>query len=221
VIVAIDGPAGSGKSTVARRLAEVLGYTYVDTGAIYRCLGLAARRAGLRPEQEAEVAALADRIAIGFDGPATAQRVSLDGEDVSEAIRTSEVSMLASAVSARPAVRAALLDLQRRLGGEGVSVLEGRDIGTVVFPEAQAKFFVTASAEVRAERRYRELVARGESVTLEQVRRKQDERDRADSERAVAPLKPAEDAELVDTSGMTIDAVVARLERRVKEIAAS
>lgn len=219
MIVAIDGPAGSGKSTVARRLAEALGYTYVDTGAIYRCVGLAARRAGLQPEQEAELAALADQITIGFDGPATAQRVSLDGEDVSEAIRTSEVSMLASAVSARPAVRAALLELQRRLGGEGASVLEGRDIGTVVFPDADAKFFITASPEVRAERRYRELLERGEAVTLEQVRQKQDQRDRNDSERAVAPLKPAEDAEMVDTSGMSIDEVVAVLQRRVREIA--
>jgi len=215
-VVAIDGPAGSGKSTVARMLAERLGYAYVDTGALYRCVALAVERAALRGNLEEEAGSLARGIEIAFKGPATKQRVLLDGEDVSEAIRTPEISMLASRVSAIPSVRSALLDQQRRLAKAGGAVLEGRDIGTVVLPNAEVKFFLTASAKARAERRYKELVARGVDTSLDKVRSEQEERDRNDAGREIAPLKAAPDAEIVDTSDMTVLEVIEHLERRVR-----
>jgi cytidylate kinase len=171
-IVAIDGPSGAGKSTVSRRLAEILGYVHIDTGALYRAVGLAAARAETPFDDDARLSQLMRSIELSLE-PALAgraQRVLLGSEDVSQAIRTPEVSLAASAVSARGPVRAGLLALQRRLGGKGGAVLEGRDIGTVVFPDAEAKFFLTASMEVRVKRRYQELRANGEAVTLEQTR---------------------------------------------------
>jgi CMP/dCMP kinase len=216
-IVAVDGPAGAGKSSASRLLAARLGFAMVDTGAIYRSVALAARRAGIAYDDDAALEALLGGIRIRFAPPARAgeaQRVFLGEEDVSAEIRTPPISMGASAVSARPVVRAGLLDLQRRLAlapeNRG-AVLEGRDIGTVVFPDAEAKFFLTASAEERARRRHAELRARGERVELEQVLEEQRKRDRDDSQRAVAPLRPAEDALQVDTSGLPLEAVVERL----------
>lgn len=222
-VVAIDGPAGAGKTTVTRRVAASLGYLLVDTGAIYRSVALAAVRAGLGfddPESVGELArALAAREGIRFEsGEDGAQRVLLDGEDVSTAIRTQEIAEGASRVSAIGAVRAALLDMQRRAGAAGGVVLEGRDIGNVVFPDAEAKFFLTASVEVRALRRKTELEARGERAELEVIAREVAARDERDSTRAVAPLAQAPDAMLVDSSSLGVDQVVERIVARVREV---
>ena len=222
-VVAIDGPAGAGKTTVTRRVAASLGYLLVDTGAIYRSVALAAVRARLGfddPESVGELArALAAREGIRFEsGEDGAQRVLLDGEDVSTAIRTQEIAEGASRVSAIGAVRAALLDMQRRAGAAGGVVLEGRDIGSVVFPDAGAKFFLTASVEVRALRRKTELEARGERAELEVIAREVAARDERDSTRAVAPLAQAPDAMLVDSSSLGVDQVVERIVARVREV---
>jgi cytidylate kinase len=225
-IVAIDGPAGAGKSTASRLLAGRLGFALVDTGAIYRAVALAATRMGVALDDDVALQALLPGVDIRF-APAAAggagQRVLLAGADVSALIRTPAISAGASKVSARPVVRAGLLELQRRLAvapeNRG-AVLEGRDIGTVVFPDADAKFFVTASPEERARRRYAELLAKGDASTFEQVLADQRARDKADSEREIAPLKPASDALIIDTSGTPIDAVVDRLAREVEARAA-
>ncbi len=227
-IVAVDGPAGAGKSSASRLLAARLGFAMVDTGAIYRTVALAAHRAGIGYQDDAALAVLLPGLRIRFAPPQRpdgAQRVLLGDEDVSSEIRTPPMSMGASAVSARPVVRAGLLDLQRRLAlapeNRG-AVLEGRDIGTVVFPDAEAKFFLTASAEERARRRHAELRARGEDVALETVLAEQVQRDHDDSQRAVAPLRPAADAVQVDTTGVPLEAVVDRLAAEVsKRLAAA
>lgn len=222
-VVAIDGPAGAGKTTVTRRVAAELGYLLVDTGAIYRSVALSAKRHGLDFADAGAVGALAqalaERSAIRFAASADGgQRVLLDGDDVSTAIRTQEIAEGASLVSAIPAVRAALLDMQRRAGLPGGVVLEGRDIGSVVFPDAEAKFFLTASVEVRAVRRKAELEARGEPADLEVIAREVRERDHRDSTRPVAPLTQAPDAVLVDSSGIGIDEVVGRIVAHVREV---
>lgn len=204
-ILAIDGPAGAGKSTVSRRVAERLGLVLVDTGAIYRSAALIAHRRGL--QDEAAIASAVSALHLELEGG----RVLLDGEDVSAAIRTPEISRAASHVSAMPRVRAALLDLQRRIARREKrgAVVEGRDIGTVVFPDAELKIFLTASIDERAQRRKAELEERGDhSQSLEQVKEDIRARDEKDSQRAVAPLKAAADAHLVDTTGRTIDEVV-------------
>jgi len=223
-IVAIDGPAGAGKSSASRRLAARLRFAMVDTGAIYRTVALAASRAGIAYDDARRLAALLPGLQIRFEppppsNPSGGQKVLLGEEDVSLAIRTPPMSLGASAVSAQPVVRAGLLDLQRRLAtapGNRGAVLEGRDIGTVVFPDADAKFFLTAKPEVRARRRFDELKEKGDPSTFEQVLAEQLQRDRDDSERPVAPLRPAPDAVAVDTSGLAIDEVVERLAREVE-----
>lgn len=228
--VAIDGPAGAGKSSVARRLAERLDYVLVDTGALYRAVALAAKRADIAWDDEPGVGALATSLMkeqrIGFEraqpGSPAAERgtgvsVLLDGEDISLAIREHDMSMGASRVSAIPAVREALLDIQRQAGELGGVVLEGRDIGTVVFPDAEVKFFLTASPEVRAGRRHEELRHRGEKVSFEETLADVLRRDRADTDRPIAPLRQAEDALLVDSSGLSIDEVVEEMARRVED----
>ncbi|ABS26511.1 (d)CMP kinase [Anaeromyxobacter sp. Fw109-5] len=219
-IVAIDGPAGAGKSTVSRRVASRLGFAMVDTGAIYRTVALAATRRGIALDDDAALAVLLPELEIRFSpSPGGGQRVLLGEDDVSVEIRTPPISLGASKVSARPVVRAGLLDLQRRLAcapeNRG-AVLEGRDIGTVVFPDADAKFFLTASAEERARRRHAELGARGDASTYDEVLADQLRRDKDDSERAIAPLRPAADAQLVDTSGLPLDAVVDALVRELE-----
>lgn len=204
--VAIDGPSGAGKSTLAKLCAETLGFLYVDTGAIYRSVGLAARRAGLDPKEESTVLSLLPDLKItmqyGDDG---LQRMFLNGEDVTDAIREPDISLYASAVSAFPAVRRFLLEMQRALARENDVVMDGRDIGTVVLPDADVKIFLTASPEDRARRRYEELLQRGMKTSYDEVLRDLQKRDENDRSRAAAPLRPAEDAIGVDTTGNTLE----------------
>jgi cytidylate kinase len=218
ITVAIDGPAGAGKSTVAKRIAMALGYALVDTGAIYRAIALLAARAGIALDDDARLAQLVAGLDIGFRFEDGANHVFVSGEDVSLAIRAPEISMAASTVSARPAVRAGLLDLQRRLAGAGGAVLEGRDIGTVVFPDAPVKIFLDATAQERARRRHDELVARGEPALYDDVLDEVRRRDAQDAGRDVAPLKAADDAIIVDSTRMSIDDVVARVVGAVESI---
>ncbi|HEX9053229.1 MAG TPA: (d)CMP kinase [Anaeromyxobacter sp.] len=220
-IVAIDGPAGAGKSTASRLVAARLGFAMVDTGAIYRTVALAATRRGVALDDDRGLAGVLPGVEIRFAPPPSAglgQRVLLGDEDVSALIRTPAMSLGASKVSARPVVRAGLLELQRRLAlapGNAGAVLEGRDIGTVVFPDADVKFFLTASAEERARRRHAELRARGEPQSFDEVLADQLRRDRDDAQRAVAPLRPADDATVIDTTGTALPDVVDRIVRAV------
>ncbi|HTJ41775.1 MAG TPA: (d)CMP kinase [Kofleriaceae bacterium] len=211
VVVTIDGPAGAGKSTVARRLARALGYRLLDTGAIYRAVALTAHRKSIAWSDAPACAAIARDLDIDFAFEGDVNHVRVAGEDVTTAIRTPEMSQGASQVSAHPEVRAALLDLQRRLGAGGGVVVEGRDTGTVVFPTAGAKFFLTATDEERARRRVAELRAAGRDVDYETTLREIRERDQRDATREVAPMVPAGDARIVDSSQYDIDQVVALL----------
>lgn len=205
ISVAIDGPSGAGKSTLAKRLAKELGYLYVDTGAMYRSIGLFALRKGVDPKDEAAITALLPQIQIELRYVNGAQRVLLCGEDVSEAIRAEEVGMATSAVSAHPPVRAFLLELQRGMARTHDILMDGRDIGTVILPNASVKIFLTASADARATRRFRELQEKGVDTDFETVLEDIRRRDYQDSHRATAPLRQAEDAVLVDTSEMDLE----------------
>ena len=203
--VAIDGPSGAGKSSLARRCAAELGLLYVDTGAIYRTVGLAALRRGVDPKKEEAVAAILPELEIGMGYEEGEQRMYLNGEDVSREIRMPEISMYASDVSAHAAVRSFLLEMQRKLARENCVIMDGRDIGTVVLPEAKLKIYLTASREARAERRMKELVAKGVEQPYEEVLRDIIQRDEQDMNREVAPLRQAEDAVLVDTTEIDFD----------------
>ena len=211
-IVAIDGPAGAGKSTVARRVAVSLGFAFVDTGAIYRTVALAALKERIELDDGAALAAMTTRLKMHFETKQDGNLVFLEGEDVTAEIRSREVSTAASEVSKHSALRANLLDTQRMLASQGAgAVLEGRDIGTVVFPNAQTKVFLDASEHERATRRAAELRGKGESVDFEELLEEIRERDERDRSRDVAPLKPAADAEIIDTTGLSIDDVVHRI----------
>jgi cytidylate kinase len=222
-VVAIDGPAGAGKSTVTSKVARALGYLLVDTGALYRSVALAAKRAGLEFDDADGVGALAEalvardavKLVSGVDGSVV---VMLDGEDVSQAIRTQELGQGASKVSAEPRVRAALLELQRAAGRRGGVVLEGRDIGTIVFPDAEVKLFLTASVEERARRRFEQLKASGHAAVLSDVKSDVVERDRRDSARPIAPLVQAADAVVIDSSTLGIEEVVAHIVAHVRDV---
>ena len=221
ISVAIDGPSGAGKSTVARAAAAKLGYVYVDTGAMYRSIGLAVCRRGIAGEDTAGIIATLPEIAIQLTYQDGAQHVLLNGEDVSEAIRTPEISYYASKVSAVPEVRRFLLETQRNMAKNGNILMDGRDIGTVVFPDAELKIFMTADPAVRARRRYDELRAKGDDVSLEEIERNVRERDRADMSRAVSPLRQAPDAVVLDNSRMSVEEQMAwfmeLFERRIAE----
>ncbi len=224
LIIAIDGPVGSGKSTLARRVADLLGYVYIDTGATYRSIALKALRRGVSLEAAELLTALAGDTRIDLRAQGAGQRVFLDGEDVTSAIRTPEVAQAASKVAVIPGVRRVLVAEQRRAGGQGGVVMEGRDIGTVVFPDAELKIFLTASPEIRAERRWREHQQKGDVIdlarTLDEIR----ERDRRDREREDSPLVRAKDAVVVDSTAMEPDEVarlVVMLARENKSAASS
>lgn len=214
-LVAIDGPAGAGKSTVARQVALRLHFTYIDTGAMYRAVALRALQHNLNVCDTTALVSLAQKTHIRLSelNAQGKQTVIVDGIEETEAIRTPEVSQATSQISALPEVRLVVLDQQRRVAAEALigAVLEGRDIGTVVFPHAQVKIFLTASPEERAKRRFKELQQRGIACDLQTVLQEQEERDRRDSERAVAPLKPAPDAIHLSTDGLTISQVVAQI----------
>jgi len=216
IIVAIDGPSGSGKSTVAKLLAGRLGYMYIDTGAMYRAVALQAKRDNIDINDSAALIRLCESVKLEFVPDNGGLRTILNGEDVSEAIRTPEMSMAASDISARKEVRQALLSLQRRMGENGGVVLEGRDVGTVIFQNAEAKFFLDASLEERGKRRYKELAAKGMNVTLEQTIDDVRKRDINDSSREIAPLKMAADAVLVDSTNLGIVEVVEKMIEGIK-----
>lgn len=215
ISIAIDGPSGAGKSSMAKRLAAELGYTYVDTGAMYRSIGLYALRAGQNPADQAAVTALLPQIKLDIRLEGGVQHVYLNGEDVSEAIRAETVGMAASAVAVHPSVRSFLLDTQRDLAKSRDVLMDGRDIGTVVLPNATVKIYLTASAQARATRRQAELLAKGEDADYQTVLADIQRRDEQDSNRAVAPLKQAEDAILVDTSDIGIEQSFALLKKTI------
>ena len=201
-IIAIDGPVGSGKSTLARRVAELMGYVYIDTGAMYRALALKALRRGFSLDADAELESLAKATRIDLNADSGTQRILLDGEDVTTAIRTPEVSQAASKVAVNAGVRHVLVAEQRRAGITGGVVMEGRDIGSVVFPEAELKIFLTASPEIRAQRRWREHQQKGDAIDLQRTLEEIRERDKRDVGRATSPLVRAEDAVFVDSTAM-------------------
>lgn len=209
--IAIDGPSGAGKSSAAKLAAAKLGYVYVDTGALYRAIGVAALRREIDTLDKDRVLAMLPELDISLTFIDGEQHVMLNGEDVSKAIRLPEASMAASNVSAMPEVRAYLLDLQHKLAAENNCLMDGRDIGTVILPNAQLKIFLTASAEIRAKRRYDELIARGTPVDYDQLLQEIIQRDYNDSHRETAPLKPAQDAVLLDSSDLTLEEVVDRI----------
>ncbi len=218
IAIAIDGPAGAGKSTIAKAAAKHLGFIYVDTGAMYRAIGLNCLRNGIDPtDAQAVTALLADtKVSLARDEQKN-QLVILNGEDVSGLIRTPEVSMAASRASAIPEVRAFLLSLQRDMAKEYEVIMDGRDIGTVVLPDAKVKIFLTASAEIRARRRYDELIEKGEDVKYEDVLADVIERDNNDMNRPIAPLKPAQDSVLCDTSDLTLEESIDLLIKTIEE----
>ncbi len=244
-VVAIDGPAGAGKSSVTKAVAYALSYTQVDTGALYRAVAFSCQQANISLENQDAIAQVAQALTergrlnlgtrlireelnmpeselSGVNSSATISskmtQISLDGVDISACIRTQEMGLAASSVSQFPAVRAALLQIQRQLGEGGGVVLEGRDIGSVVFPNAEAKFFLTASIEVRSLRRQRELIEKGQCADLQLIQQEVAERDRRDMQREIAPLVQADDALVVDSSDLTLDEVVTRIVSRVREI---
>lgn len=217
ISIALDGPAGAGKSTVAKGAAKALGFIYVDTGALYRTVGLKFLRDGYGTELDCDIESVLKTVDVDIKFIDGVQHVLLNGEDVSEEIRTPKASMMASAVSAKPPVRAFLLEMQRKLARENNVIMDGRDIGTVVLPDATLKFFVTASVTERANRRYKELLAKGMDVNYDDIYSDIETRDYNDSHREIAPLKPAEDSIIFDTTGNTLEESVEKLLKMIKE----
>jgi len=215
-LVAIDGPTGSGKSTISRLLAKRLQYQYLDTGAMYRAVALAIRRAGIEAQDEEEIARLCNGLDIRLVTEGDSIKIYLGDEDVTEAIREPAIDLMASTVSAIDGVRKAMTRVQRKMGSQGPLVAEGRDMGTVVFPEAQHKFYLDASLEVRVNRRFLERQGRGESISRDRVREDLIKRDYQDMNRYLSPLKPAKDAKIIDTTELTPNEVVERIVRDMK-----
>ena len=207
LLITIDGPAGAGKTSVSRALAERLGYRYIDTGALYRGVAYEVKRQGIDPENDVDLAALCKRLQLVFKQKANELRLYSGSTDISDRIRTPEISMLASAVSAKSLVREYLLDVQKDIGRQKAAVFEGRDMGTVVFPTADVKFFLDASSQTRAQRRYQEIKSNS-NQSLKQVKKDMQRRDRNDSTRSLAPLKPADDAIIIDSTDLSIQEVV-------------
>lgn len=218
IAIAIDGPAGAGKSTIAKLASKELGFIYVDTGALYRTIGLSAFRKGYTKDDKEKIISMLDdiKVELAFNDKKE-QIVLFNGEDVSSLIRTPEISMMASAVSAIPEVRAYLLDMQRNMSKTNNVIMDGRDIGTVVLPDAKIKIFLSASPECRAKRRFDELVEKGMDIKYEDILQDVIDRDYADSHRDIAPLKPADDAIMIDTSGETLEESVNKLLNVMKE----
>ena len=214
--IAIDGPAGSGKTTVAKKISKILDILYLDTGAMYRACGLYALNQGISVDDEENVNKLMDTLDLSIEYKNGEQRTILFGKDVSEDIRKNEVSSLASKISVHKKVRLKMLEMQREIAQKNNCILDGRDIGSFVLPNAKYKFFMTASVKVRAERRYKELILKGMDVNLEQLEKEIAERDLRDSTREIAPLKQADDAILIDTSFMTIEEVIDTILKRVE-----
>jgi CMP/dCMP kinase len=217
IIVALDGPAGAGKSTVAKRLAKELGYTYMDTGAMYRAFALKARRDGIDLEKEDALRSALAGTGVELMEKDGQQKVLLDGRDVTTEIRTPEMSQWASKISALKPVRERMVELQRAMGARGGIVVEGRDIGTVVFPNAEVKIFLTARPDERGRRRFAELKGQGKEVTLEETLGEMKQRDHRDQDRDVAPLRQADDAVAVDSTGMSVDQVVETIMKEIKK----
>lgn len=216
-IITVDGPAGSGKSTVSRLLAKRLKYLYLDTGAMYRAVALQAKREGVDLKDREKISRLCRDLDLHFKTVDGKTRIFLGSEDISAAIRSPEMDMLSSAISAIKEVRQAMTLLQRKMAGQGGVVAEGRDMGTVVFPDADCKFFVDADSGVRAGRRYRERLERGEAVSMGEVEKELRKRDDQDTTRALAPLAPAKDAVLMDTTAMTVEEVVEKMIKTVEK----
>ncbi|MBR3767471.1 MAG: (d)CMP kinase [Clostridia bacterium] len=216
--IAIDGPAGAGKSTAAKMIAKELGFIYIDTGALYRSIGIAVLRKGLKTDNAQDVISVLPEVQLSLKFVDGEQRVILCGEDVSRDIRLPEASMAASNVSAIPEVRSFLLDMQKKFARENNCLMDGRDIGTVILPDAELKIFLTASAEVRAERRYKELIEKGTPKDYNELLEEIKLRDYNDSNRAVAPLKPADDAVIIDSSEMNLEEVVSKIVSLAKEV---
>jgi cytidylate kinase len=217
LIITIDGPSGAGKSTLSRLLAKKLGYISMDTGAMYRAVAVAAKRKGVGPEDGPGLEALCEGLEIRFARDGQGEKVLLNGEDVTQAIRTPEISLLSSAVSACREVRVAMVRLQQEMGAEGGYVLEGRDTGTAVFPKADVKFFLLATPEERGRRRYLELSAKGVDVDLKRTIEEIEARDKADSEREHSPLVRAEDAVEIDTTDLSIEEVLEKMLELVRQ----
>ena len=215
--IAIDGPAGAGKSTAARRAAQRLDFIYVDTGAMYRTIALAVLRGHVDPQDPEALQGVLDQVRIGIEYRDGSQRMLLNGEDVSDLIRTGEVSSQASVVAAIPAVREKLLNLQRDLASSADVIMDGRDIGTNILPDAQLKIYLTASVEVRARRRYLEMTEKGEDCSLEEIAKEIAERDERDMNRETAPLRQAEDAVFLDTSDMDLEQVTEKIVELARE----
>ena len=216
LIVAIDGPSGAGKSTVARRLARELGYLYMDTGAMYRAVALNVLESKTDPSDEKELGKILEDIRVKLIEEDSGLRLLLNGRDVTEEIRTPEMSQLASKISELQVVRERMVAMQRDMASQGGVVVEGRDIGTVVFPRAEVKIYLDASEPERARRRFQELLARGKQVTLGETLREMNERDRRDQERILSPLRKAEDAIVIDSTSFGVEAVVDRVVNEIK-----